>query len=85
MTIQESVKKGIDTLSIEALYAVWIFLLFQKYRYILEMDDSAYLSSIPGKDMFLIGMVFLFHTVLKDNSNENNINNHFFLFYYMLM
>ena len=48
MTIQESVKKEIDTLSTEALYAVRDFLLFQKYRDILEMDDSTYLSSIPG-------------------------------------
>ena len=48
MTVQESVKKEIDTLSTEALYAVRDFLLFQKYRDILEMDDSAYLSSVPG-------------------------------------
>ena len=48
MTIQESVKKEIDTLSTEALYAVRDFLLFQKYRDILETNDSEYLSSIPG-------------------------------------
>jgi len=48
ITIQEAVKKEIDTLSTEALYAVRDFLLFQKYRDILEMDDTAYLNSIPG-------------------------------------
>ena len=48
MTIQETVKKEIDTLSTEALYAVRDFLLFQKYRDILEMDDITYLTSIPG-------------------------------------
>ena len=48
MTIQETVKKEIDTLSTEALYAVRDFLLFQKYRNILEMDDTTYLNSITG-------------------------------------
>ena len=48
MTIRESVKNEIDTLSNDALYAVRDFLLFQKYRTILEMDDSSYLNSIPG-------------------------------------
>ena len=48
MTIQETVKKEIDTLSTEALYAVRDFLLFQKYRSILEMDDTAYLNTISG-------------------------------------
>jgi len=48
MTIQETVKKEIDTLSTEALYAVRDFLLFQKYRDIIQMDDTAYLNSIPG-------------------------------------
>ena len=36
MTIRESVK------------AVREFMLFQKYRAILETDDAAYLNSIPG-------------------------------------
>ena len=48
MTIQETVKNEIDTLSTDALYAVRDFLLFQKYRDILEMDDTTYLNSIPG-------------------------------------
>ena len=48
MTIRESVKKEIDVLSNEALYAVRDFLLFQKYRDILEMNDDAYLNAIPG-------------------------------------
>ena len=48
MTIQETVKKEIDTLSTEALYAVRDFLLFQKYRDILQMDDNIYLNSISG-------------------------------------
>ena len=48
MTIRDSVKNQIDTLSDDALYAVRDFLLFQKYRDILEMDDSRYLNTIPG-------------------------------------
>jgi len=50
MTIRESVKKEIDTLSNEMLFAVRDFLLFQKYRDILEMDDTTYLKSIPGME-----------------------------------
>jgi hypothetical protein len=48
MTIRESVKSEIDTLSDDILYAVRDFILFQKYRDILEMGDTAYLNSIPG-------------------------------------
>jgi len=48
MTIQETLKREIDILPNEALYLVRDFLLFQKYRSILEMDDTAYLNSIPG-------------------------------------
>ena len=48
MTIRESVKTEIDALTDEALYAVRDFLLFQKYRDILEMNDTAYLNTIPG-------------------------------------
>jgi hypothetical protein len=48
MTIQESIKNEIDTLSNDTLYAVRDFLLFQKYRDILQMDDSTYLNTIPG-------------------------------------
>ena len=48
MTIRESIKNQIDVLSDDALYAVRDFLLFQKYRDILEMDDTAYLNTIPG-------------------------------------
>jgi hypothetical protein len=48
MTIQETIKNEIDTLPADSLYAVKEFLLFQKYRSILEMDDTAYLHSIPG-------------------------------------
>jgi len=48
MTIRESVKNEIDTLSNDALYAVRDFLLFQKYRDILAMDDNTYLNTIPG-------------------------------------
>ena len=46
MTIRESVKKEIDTLPEEAVYAVRDFVLFQKYRGILEIDDSTYLNMI---------------------------------------
>jgi hypothetical protein len=48
MTVRESLKNEIDTLSDEALNAVRDFLLFQKYRDILEMDDLTYLNTIPG-------------------------------------
>jgi len=48
MTIRESVKKEIDILPEEAVYAVRDFVLFQKYRSILEIDDSTYLNAIPG-------------------------------------
>ena len=48
MTIQETLKNEIDLLPDEALYALRDFLLFQKYRNILEMDDTEYLNSIPG-------------------------------------
>ena len=48
MNIRETVKNEIDTLSNETLYLVRDFLLFQKYRNILEMDDNTYLNSIPG-------------------------------------
>ncbi|GHU81928.1 hypothetical protein FACS189468_5430 [Spirochaetia bacterium] len=48
MSIRESVKAEIDILPDETLYAVRDFLLFQKYRPILEADDASYLSSIPG-------------------------------------
>ena len=47
MTIRESVKKEIDNLPEEAVYAVRDFVLFQKYRDILEIDDSTYLNAIP--------------------------------------
>ena len=48
MTIRELLKIEIDTLSDEALREVRDFLLFQKYRDILEMDDNTYLNTIPG-------------------------------------
>ena len=48
MTIRESVKAEIDALPDNALYAVRDFLLFQKHRDILAMNDTAYLNSIPG-------------------------------------
>jgi hypothetical protein len=48
MTIRESIKIEIDTLSDDALREVRDFLLFQKYRDILEMDDNTYLNVIPG-------------------------------------
>ncbi|MDR2527535.1 MAG: hypothetical protein LBD04_00755 [Synergistaceae bacterium] len=48
MTIRESVKDKIDALPEEALYAVRDFILFQKYRDVLEIDDSTYLNAIPG-------------------------------------
>ena len=48
VTIRESIKNEIDTLSDDALYAVRDFLLFQKYREVLETDDTTYLNSIPG-------------------------------------
>jgi len=48
MTIRESIKTEIDTLSDDALREVRDFLLFQKYRELLEMDDNTYLNTIPG-------------------------------------
>ena len=48
MTIRETVKTQIDALSDNELQAVCDFLLFQKYRDILEMDDTTYLNSISG-------------------------------------
>jgi hypothetical protein len=48
MTIRESVKLELDSLPDESLYAVREFMLFQKYRAILEESDAAYLNSIPG-------------------------------------
>ena len=48
MTIKETIKKEIDTLPDEVLYTVRDFLIFQKYRSILEMDDTTYLNTIPG-------------------------------------
>ena len=48
MTVRESVKSEIDTLPDDVLYAVRDFLLFQKYRAILETDDTTYLNSITG-------------------------------------
>ena len=48
MTIRELIKTDIDTLSDDALREVRDFLLFQKYRDILEMDDNTYLNAIRG-------------------------------------
>ena len=48
MTIKETIKKEIDTLPDDVLYTVRDFLMFQKYRSILEMDDTTYLNTIPG-------------------------------------
>ena len=48
MTIRESIKTEIDMLSDDALREVRKFLLFQKYRDILETDDNAFLNNIPG-------------------------------------
>ena len=48
MTIRESVKKEIDSLPDDAIYAVRDFVLFQKYRSVFEMDDATYLGKIPG-------------------------------------
>jgi len=48
MTIREAIKNEIDMLPDDALSVVQDFLLFQKYRTILEMDDSTYLNSIPN-------------------------------------
>ncbi|MCL1837040.1 MAG: hypothetical protein FWG46_05785 [Treponema sp.] len=48
MNIRESLKNEIDVLSKDALFAVRDFLIFQKYRDILEMDDNTYLNAIPG-------------------------------------
>ena len=48
MTIRESIKKEIDTLPDEVIGEVRDFVLFQKYRKILAIDDITYLSSISG-------------------------------------
>ena len=48
MTIREAVKTEIDALPDDALYVVRDFLMFQKYRDILEADDTTYLNSISG-------------------------------------
>ena len=48
VTIRESVKNEIDALPNDALYVVRDFLLFLKYREVLETDDTTYLNSIPG-------------------------------------
>ena len=48
MTIRESIKKEIDALPDEAINIIRDFVLFQKYRGLLETDDSTYLNSIPG-------------------------------------
>jgi len=47
MAVRELIKKEIDALPEEAVYAVRDFVLFQKYRGILEIDDTAYLKAIP--------------------------------------
>ena len=48
MTTRESIKIEIDTLSDDALREVRDFMLFQKYRSLLDMDDNTYLKAIPG-------------------------------------
>ena len=48
MTIRESIKKEIDALPDEVLQTVRDFVLFQKYRDLVEMDDNTYLNAIPG-------------------------------------
>jgi hypothetical protein len=48
MTLRESVKTAIDALPEETLFEVRDFLLFQKYRALLEPDDTTYLQSLPG-------------------------------------
>jgi hypothetical protein len=48
MTIRETLKTEIDTLPDNTLNAVRDFVLFQKYRAILEIDDTTYLNAIPG-------------------------------------
>ena len=48
MTIRESIKKDIDSLPDDVVYALKDYILFHKYRHLLDDDDTAYLSSIPG-------------------------------------
>jgi len=48
MTIREYVKNEIDALPDEVIHIVRDFVLFQKFRGLLEIDDSTYLSFIPG-------------------------------------
>ena len=48
MTVREAVKIEIDSLPDEAVVAVREFVLFQKYRALIEPDDETYLDSIPG-------------------------------------
>jgi hypothetical protein len=47
MTTREFIKNEIDVLPEDAIGAVRDFVLFQKYRAILD-DDTAYLEAIPG-------------------------------------
>jgi hypothetical protein len=57
MTIRETVKCDIDTLSDTALVLVRDFVLFQKYRDVFERDDTSYLNAIPGmSDSIRAGM-----------------------------
>jgi hypothetical protein len=46
--IRNSLKKEIDMLPEESLLYVQDFIIYQKYRKILQMSDFEYLRSIPG-------------------------------------
>jgi len=47
VTLRETVKREIDVLPEDTLRLVREFIVFQKYRAVLD-DDTAYLNSIPG-------------------------------------
>ena len=48
MGLRESAYEEMGSMTPGQIEKVYDFILFEKYRAIHEMDDSTYLSSIPG-------------------------------------
>ena len=48
MGLRETAYEEMASMTAKQIESVYNFILFEKYRAIHEMDDSAYLSSIPG-------------------------------------